>query len=648
LTWEGFGREDSPALRVTSEFAARANEPWCRCRIRVDGAGATPQEVVFPRVEKIARQEDEVLAVPMWMGEMTRQARAMLSRNGGSRMEWLYPGLLSMQCLAVYRDNGSGLCVAANDAKALGKRFAVIGGPEESLGVEVAHLPESGGEPNGNYETPYETMLGVFHGNWYDAAALYRETALLQPWAKDSRLQKETSPAWVNRTALWVWNRGRSKDVLEPASIAQETLGLPVSVFWHWWHGCAYDMGFPEYLPPREGAESFKSAVTLAHQNGLRAIVYMNQRLWGMTTKSWTDEGAERFAVKGRDGKVAPEVYNTFTKAPCASMCMGTEFWRGKYARIATEAFNGLGVDGFYMDQACSSLTCYDPGHGHPLGGGSYWMNGFKLLAEDLRNRCKGAALAGEGCGEAWLPHLDMMLSLQVSMERYSGPNGWEPIPFFHAVYHGYGVFFGNYSSLTMPPYDDLWPSEFAPKEPLKLLDRKFSTQFRLEQARAFAWGQQPTIANFTPNQLTERAEELDFVFRLARIRDKAREYLLNGEMLPPPSVESERIEFDMSRLSIYAGQQDALKEFRQTAPSVLASAWKSESGKVAVVLASISDKQRDCSLSLDRGEYPIPDSGTIYQITENGKQSYSGFNKDWNGMTIKLEPFGASIFVFE
>ena len=47
-------------------------------------------------------------------------------------------------------------------------------------------------------------------------------------------------------------------------------------------------------------------------------MVYMNQRAWGMTTRSWTNEAAERFAVKGEDGKVHPEVYNTFTSQPCA------------------------------------------------------------------------------------------------------------------------------------------------------------------------------------------------------------------------------------------------------------------------------------------------------------------------------------------
>ena len=46
-------------------------------------------------------------------------------------------------------------------------------------------------------------------------------------------------------------------------------------------------------------------------------------------------------------------------------------------------------------------------------------------------------ALAGEGSGEAWLPHLDLMLSLQVSRERYAAPGeGWEAIPLFGAVYH--------------------------------------------------------------------------------------------------------------------------------------------------------------------------------------------------------------------
>jgi hypothetical protein len=66
---------------------------------------------------------------------------------------------------------------------------------------------------------------------------------------------------WLENTALWIWNRGKSDNVLMPAEDLKKRLGLPVSVFWHWWHGCSYDDGFPEYMPPREGKRSFISAI---------------------------------------------------------------------------------------------------------------------------------------------------------------------------------------------------------------------------------------------------------------------------------------------------------------------------------------------------------------------------------------------------
>ncbi len=53
-----------------------------------------------------------------------------------------------------------------------------------------------------------------------------------------------------------------------------------------------------------------------------------------------------------------------------------------------------------------------------------------------------------------------------------------ETIPFFQAVYHPYGITFGSYSSLVTPPYDELWPEEFAPEKAGQLLDEKFNKQF--------------------------------------------------------------------------------------------------------------------------------------------------------------------------
>ena len=99
------------------------------------------------------------------------------------------------------------------------------------------------------------------------------------------------------------------------------------------------------------------------------------------------------------------------------------------------------------------------------------------------------------------MPYLDAFLTLQVSRERYSDPaSGWEVIPMFQAAYHPYALTYGTYGSLTLPPYDELWPAEKRPATAMTLLDAKYVRQFYLEQARMFVWGMQPTIANFLPD----------------------------------------------------------------------------------------------------------------------------------------------------
>jgi hypothetical protein len=298
------------------------------------------------------------------------------------------------------------------------------------------------------------------------------------------------------------------------------------------------------------------------------------------------------------------------------------------------------------MDQACSSLACYDPNHGHALGGGAYWMNGFRKLSTDIRERCdddRKVVPAGEGCGEAWLPYLDLMLALQVARERYSAPNdGWEVIPFFSAVYHPYAILYGNYSSLTMPPYDDLWPKEFAPKEPLKLLDRKYSRQFYLEQARAFVWGQQPTIANFLPSHLRERREETEYMMRLAKIRNRAKKYLLHGTFLRSPELNVPEATLDLSRLSIYAGQKGGVSSSQGKYPLVISGSWQAEDGDVGIALASISSEPLTVRLDPSSIADTLKKSQTLYRIDERGRKKIGRRQIGNPNVTIDLAANGA------
>lgn len=649
LTWSEFGLNAALDLQVKATVRLAQTNAQSHWTFEVENLdGLRLAEVVYPRLSALTAQPEECLAVADWMGQLAINARALLSSPGKPRrVENPYPGHTSMQCVAFYRSNGPSLLLACDDTNSFLKNFVFHGDGHGAVGCEVMHLPES--DPSTRprrYALPYSVVLGTFTGDWFTAAEIYRGWATNQWWARASRLTQRTVPKWVHQTALWVWNRGRSEQVLLPARALQKELGLPVSVFWHWWHSCAYDAGFPEYLPPREGEETFQTALAAAQTQDIHAIVYMNQRLWGMTTASWTNQNAVAFAVKGSDGRIRPEIYNTFTQQPCASMCMATEFWRNTYAGLAERALTELGVNGIYMDQACSSLACYDTAHGHSPGGGTYWVNGFRQLATDIRAQAKThpPALAGEGVGEAWLPYLDLMLSLQVSRERYSAPDGWEPIPFFHAVYHPHAIFFGNYSSLTMPPYDELWPVESAPREPLALLGRKFSRQFRLEQARAFVWGQQPTLANFTTEQLTTRAPEISFALQLARLRHRATAYLLHGTMLRPLALPSSPVETDFSRLSIYAGQQDAFKTFRKSQASVLSAAWRAPGGDVAIALVNIGDTTISLPLNWNDRTGEIPARGNIYRLDQTGRKHLSRFRRSEAAVEVELPPHSACV----
>lgn len=662
LHWSAFGLADAPDLAVVVTVSLVEDTSQVAWHIAVEGLGSRRLEAVhFPRIQGITPQPEEVLAVPIWMGQMTRNPRQTLcAGQQPTQMTWSYPGVLSFQCMTVYGEDAAALYLAADDTEAFAKHFSVFGEADGQLGMETVQLPQADAGNAQRYDAPYHVLLGAAAGDWFAVAQHYRDWALEQPWARQSRLRTGAVAPWVTDTGLYVWNRGESDQVLTPALALQERTGIPVSVFWHWWHHCAYDIGFPDYLPPREGADAFRTAVAKARTAGVHAMVYMNQRLWGMTTDSWKSKDAARYAVKKPDGTIQPEVYNRFTRDACASMCMGTAFWRDTYAGLAEEVVLDLGVDAIYMDQACSSLSCYDPAHGHPIGGGTYWMKGFHLLEGDIRARCSNTAeaqahargealpvmLAGEGCGEAWLPHLDLMLSLQVSLERYEQPGIWEPIPFFHAVYHGYAVFFGNYASLTMPPYDDKWPREFAPERPLDLLDEKFSQQFRLEQARAFVWGQLPTIANFRPEHFESRPGELAFVTRLAKLRLAARKFLLYGQMLRPPAIPIPDEPIAISRLSIYAGQGERLQEYQKAYPPVLGSAWRAPDGDVAVVLANVSNAPQTFPLALPEADYPGARLEQGLYMDGEGEHHPIALS-DGGALQVTLAPQDARIYVF-
>ncbi len=646
--------ESGNNLEVTATVSLDTARPLSSWKISVRNRGNNRiRQVIYPRIAGIRKSESEYLAVPQWMGQVMKNPRDRLSAINGieRKYEWAYPGL-SMQCIAIYDPAVYGFYAACNDTLVYSKNFSVSLDSAGSLVYGMHNLP--GADPVSDlYEPEYSAVIGSFRGDWITAAEIYREWAGKQRWCRESRFIKKLTPEWLEKTALWEWNRGSSWNVLKPAEDLQKRLGLPVSVFWHWWHGCSYDDGFPEYLPPREGRDSFVNAVTDAGKKGVRAILYMNQRLWGTTTESWEKENAPAYAVRDENGKINTHTYNIFTNRPTASMCLATGFWKDKYASLCDSVLNTYRAGGIYMDQACLALACYAVDHGHPAGPGKYWAENFSILSEQIRNkmnRDKQCILAGEGAGEAWLPYLDLFLTLAVSRERYSGIDNWQVIPFFQAVYHQYAITYGNYSSLLVPPYDELWPREYAPANPHEMLDDDFNRQFLMEQARSFAWGLQPTVSNYQKFLAKDRKEEIDYLLNLATVRNQGLKYLLYGRFLKSPEIKNIPVAaIDISRLSIYAGKEGkSVTRFHGEFPLVVTGTWQSADKSIGIAVASISDEPLTISFEINREQYGLASSGKVNIIDRLGKRQLKLYSDGQRHVEYKLKPKDICIIEIE
>lgn len=645
LKWGNFKNNSVSNLSVTVSVRLKeANSFW---KINITGIkGKTVEKVIFPRVSGLKDLKEEYLAVANWTGDLLENPRNFYSGNGGG--VWTYPGHLSMQLVTLYNPDKIGFYASCNDSLSYKKNFC-INMEDKDMIYRMENYPSIDLSLD-SYSPQYEAIIGSYKGDWFTAAEKYREWARQQKWAKESRLKNKQVPEWVEQTALWVWNRDESSGVLNPAVELKKRINLPISVLWHWWHGCSYDDGFPEYFPPREGKDKFIKQLNYAKSEGVRTSIYMNQIQWGNSTKSWKEENAIRYAIKDINGKEHNHVFNIFSQKALTLMCLGTDFWKEKYASLADTAINNYGVDGIYMDQTCLSYFCYDPTHFHPTGGGNYWVENSGKLAKKIRTLSEKEvlpALSGEGSSENWLPHLDMFLTLEVSRERYAGSKGWKPIPLFQVVYHPYAITFGSYSSLLSPPYDQLWPKEFAPKDTLTLLDKKFNNQFLMEQARSFTWGLQPMISNYRTFLDTERKEEVDYLIKIAKVRFKALKYLLYGEYIRMPYMKYPEKEIKISKLSIYAGRQgNTVTEQEGVYPMIYSSAWKAEDGNIALAFASIDNKTFPIELTLAAKEYNLSSSGKIYLISEKDRKELGTYQ---NGqIKIKTQLPAKEIFIIE
>lgn len=480
------------------------------------------------------------------------------------RFEGDYPSAQCSMPFVAVSDGRAGLYMAAEDSA--GYPFRLLVGKREGTSAVTLGLRHDipGMGTAKTYKIPYPVVTTPYAGDWYEAARIYRKAAQHTPWGAIAPLHERTGiPAWLTNTDLWYIGACDSEESAAKIIDFAKYFDVPVSAHVYTWHEIPFDDHYPEYFPAKPG---FRSAVAKVQAAGVSVMPYINGRLWDAATTSWKEKNAQEAAALDAKGECYKEVYGS--KVPLTPMCPATALWKDTVVHLVDRLVNEEGVRGVYVDQisAASPKRCFAPNHGHPAGGGTSWIQGYR----DLVQKCRavlppGAIVTTEENADPWNDVLDAFLMVNTQAR------GGTIAPIYPAVYGGRAVSFG---------FQYLSGEDFKARYPL-----------RLKFAQAFTFGAQ--LGWVGPAILEEsNATEAAFLKQLCQARHGARDALQFGELLPPVEVQSD------ATVS-WAEEEKGVPKTR-TAKAVLASAWLTPEGKRKLAIVNVSDADQAVTLTLD------------------------------------------------
>lgn len=513
----------------------------------------------------------------------TPRASGVLHPNPAAGMKpfsGTYPsGWCSMQ-FGGYYDSEGGVYVATHDP--VGSRKTVSFGPAEGA-LECSYTWDAPdmGVPGNDFTTSGECAVELFSGDWFDAAQIYkfwaRENA--RWWPAGDQEGRPDTPLWMHEMPMWALMSGGPDTVVEPCIKLREYLGLPLAVHWYNWHQIPFDNDYPHYFPVKEG---FAEAVKRLQDNGVRVMPYINGRLWDTDTEEFQTL-AFPATCKDEKGENYVEVYGSGEQL--APMCPTTKLWQDKVQEIVLRLVGPeYNVDGVYIDQigAASARLCFDKSHGHPLGGGSWWLtDGYWPMLESLQAQLPADKMITTECNaETYCKWMDGYLSWHFQEQ--------DQIPLFAAVYGGQVQTF----SRAYRANDGL--------------------AHRMKAAQSFVFGEQ--LGWLSANTVLADPEVLaPFFRRLCRLRYALLPYMADGEMARPPVLQGDipRVTADWAWRDKWEITDDALQR----------GAWRSRDGNLALVFANVLDRPLTVTLEFDGETYGFPadSSLTITSRTEDG-----------------------------
>ena len=540
LEWKGLGLPDEPgSVDVVATVLLRPGHGPAEWRIRVDNRSKTwgLWEVHYPLLASVCPrgEGDALLPRGNWGGQLLRNHRGSWTGS--------YPsGGCPVQFMAFQRGQ-AGLYLGAHDDAARAKKLQVT----VQQDATVATSAEDMGVPGSDQAAPFPVVVAAYRGDWWGAARIYRQWAAHQAWTQKGWIaDRDDIPLRLKELGLWMLGGGMPEGVKPWMLRAEETFPVPVGLHWYNWHVIPFDHTYPEYFPAKTG---FDTVVRELVGRGQVMMPYINGRLWDRDIPSF--EQGIAAACKQRSGEPYTEVYGSGRRL--APMCPYTKLWQDRVNQIIHGLIHDCGVNAIYLDQigAARPRLCWDPAHGHPLGGGRHWVDGYRTMLDQVKAQAAAndVGLTTENTAEPYMDNIDAFLT-------------WSPrhdtdVPLLPAVYSGYTLYFSS----PQDARDDL-------------------EAFIMAHGRDFLWGCQ---LGWNGEWMMEDAhrDKAEFLTELCRHRLAGKAYLVYGQLLddlhwaePVGTVTS-----TWNRRTAHPA----------TLPAVMGTLWQARDGSLGVFIVNLS-----------------------------------------------------------
>jgi hypothetical protein len=569
--------------------------------------------VVFPQIAVKDLGEGGRVFVPVTAGVELANLWSKADKKGGT-----YPsGWTCMQYLAAYnKTTRTGLYVGVHDPFGSTKDIRAEGQPAQHAVVLLFDHPVPNmGKAGAGFELPGEAKWQLLRGDWFDAAQIYRAWVSQKAkwWPTLGPGGRDDTPQWMRELPAWVMTGGSASECVPKLRTFAQTLGVPVGFHWYNWHQIPFDNDYPHYFPPKDG---FREGVTQLKAAGFYPMPYINGRLWDTHDKGAEDWEFTRVALAGATkdeaGKPYAESYSSKetdgNSVKLAVMCPATGLWQNQVRDIVLRLFTDCGVSGVYIDQiaAAAPRLCFDASHGHPLGGGHWWTEGYWAMLSAIRAAKPAACMLTTECNaEPYIKWLDGYLTWHWQEQNM--------VPAFSAVYGGAIQMFGR--AYRGGPSQDL--------------------ANRMKAGQQLVFGEQ--IGWFGP-EVIDRPDSGKFLGDCIQLRWRLKDYFYRGQMARPPRL---------------AGQIPTVTADWQwhgtwpiTTDAVMTGAWQLPGEhKVVLLFANVSDSPFASELAFQPREYGL--RGDLLTVTTMAPDGTKG-TPQAKGPVLKVELPTRSVVAWE